>query len=167
MWWNLNILRDTLKRGGRPNLILLSPAGVSRAYASSLLMCSGNPLNSFSALPALDAPVGSIQDFEDVISFDFSELLKSCIAQRNLEITLSETNKVAIKNYESGSADILPNVTLGNSKGKLTISYSDSSFLGPDKGNFCGRNPSHSEHLFSQAKLLSHALKRFQMSGKK
>jgi hypothetical protein len=37
IWWNLNILRDTLKGSGQPNLVLLSPAGVSRAYASSLL----------------------------------------------------------------------------------------------------------------------------------
>jgi hypothetical protein len=36
IWWNLNILRDTLKGGGQSNLILLSPAGLSRAYASSL-----------------------------------------------------------------------------------------------------------------------------------
>ena len=82
MWWNLNILRDTLRRGGQPTLVLLSPAGVSRAYASSLLMCSGKAQDSYSALPALDAPVGFIQDFEDVISFDFSESLKSCIAPR-------------------------------------------------------------------------------------
>ena len=26
--WNLNILRDTLRRGGQPNLVFLSPAGV-------------------------------------------------------------------------------------------------------------------------------------------
>ena len=108
MWWNLNILRDTLKRGGQPNLVLLSPAGVSRAYASTLLMCSGKAQNSYSAIPALDALVGLIQDFEDVISFGFSESLKSSIAPRNLEITLSETNQVVINNYKSGSADGLP-----------------------------------------------------------
>ena len=37
IWWNLNILRDTLKGSGQSNLVLLSPAGLSRAYASSLL----------------------------------------------------------------------------------------------------------------------------------
>jgi hypothetical protein len=41
IWWNLNILRGTLKGGGQPNLIHLSPAGLSRAYAFSLLRCSG------------------------------------------------------------------------------------------------------------------------------
>jgi hypothetical protein len=61
--------------------------------------------DSYSGLPALDALVGFIQEFEDAISFDFSESLKSCIAPQNLEITLSETNKVPIKNYKSGSAD--------------------------------------------------------------
>jgi hypothetical protein len=71
-------------------------------------MCSGKAQNSYSAIPALDALVGLIQDFEDVISFDFSESLKSCIAPRNLEITLSETNKVVINNYKSGSAGSLP-----------------------------------------------------------
>jgi len=38
--------------------------------------------NSYSAPPALDAPVGFRQDFEDMISFDFSGSLKSCIAPR-------------------------------------------------------------------------------------
>ena len=38
---SLNILRDTLKGGGQSNLVLLSPAGVSRVYASSLLRYSG------------------------------------------------------------------------------------------------------------------------------
>ena len=47
---------------------------------------------------SLDAPVGFSQDFEDVISFDFSQSLKSCIAPWNLEITLAETNKVAMQN---------------------------------------------------------------------
>jgi hypothetical protein len=47
---------------------------------------------------SLDAPVGFSQDFEDVISFNFSQSLKSCIAPRNLEITLAETNKVAMQN---------------------------------------------------------------------
>ena len=37
MWWNLKILRDMLKVGGQSHLIPLSPAGVSRACASSLL----------------------------------------------------------------------------------------------------------------------------------
>jgi hypothetical protein len=37
IWWNLNILRDTLKGSGQSNLVLLSLAGVSQAYASSLL----------------------------------------------------------------------------------------------------------------------------------
>jgi hypothetical protein len=32
IWWNLNILRDTLKGGGQSNLILLSPDGLSRSY---------------------------------------------------------------------------------------------------------------------------------------
>ena len=32
MWWNLNILRDTLEGGGQSNLVLLSAAGLSRAY---------------------------------------------------------------------------------------------------------------------------------------
>jgi len=63
-----------------------------------LLMCSEKAQNSYSALPALDAPVGFSQDFEDMISFDFSQSLKSCIAPRNLGITLTETNKVPIKN---------------------------------------------------------------------
>ena len=76
-------------------------------------MSSGKAQNSYSALPALDALVGFIQDFGDVISSDFSESLKSYIAPRNLEITLSETNKVAIKNYKSGSAYSLPCPTHG------------------------------------------------------
>jgi len=63
-----------------------------------LLMCSEKAQNSYSALPALDAPVGFSQDFEDMISFDFSQSLKSCIAPRNLEITLGETDKVAMQN---------------------------------------------------------------------
>ena len=92
IWWNLNILRDTLRGSGQSNLALLSPTGLSRVYASSQLMCSGKAQNSYSALPALDAPVGFSQDFEDVISFDFSKSLKSCIAPRNLQITLSEIN---------------------------------------------------------------------------
>jgi hypothetical protein len=79
-----------------------------KAYASLLLMCSEKAQNSHSALPALDAAVGFSQDFEDVISFDFSQSLKSCIVPRNLEITLAETDKVVIKNYKSGSADSLP-----------------------------------------------------------
>jgi len=37
IWWNLNILRDALKGSGQSNLVLLSPVGVSGAYASSLL----------------------------------------------------------------------------------------------------------------------------------
>ena len=37
MWWNLNILRDTLKGSGQSDLILLSPAGRSRAYSSLFL----------------------------------------------------------------------------------------------------------------------------------
>ena len=61
-----------------------------------LMPCSQGPRvetqNSYSTLPALDALVRFIQDFEDVISFDFSKSLKSCIAPRNLEIMLSETN---------------------------------------------------------------------------
>jgi hypothetical protein len=68
-------------------------------------MCPEKARNSCSAFPASDALIGFIQDFEDVISFDFSESSKSCIAPRNLEITLSETNKVVINNYKSGSAD--------------------------------------------------------------
>jgi hypothetical protein len=64
--------------------------------------------NSYSTLPALDALVRFIQDLEDVISFGFSKSLKPCIAPRNLEIMLSETNKVAIKNYKSGLAESLP-----------------------------------------------------------
>ena len=60
-------------------------------------MCSEKAQNSYSALPALDAPVGFSQDFEDVILFDFSQSLKSCIVPRNLEITLAETNKVAMQ----------------------------------------------------------------------
>jgi hypothetical protein len=74
-------------------------------------MGSGKAQNSYGALPPVDALVGFIQDFEDVISFEFSKSLKSCIAPRNLEITLSETNKVAIQNYKSGSADSLPIAT--------------------------------------------------------
>ena len=97
-----------MKGSGQSNLILLSPAGVSRAFASLLLMCPEKARNSCSAFPASDALIGFIQDFEDVISFDFSESSKSCIAPRNLEITLSETNKVVINNYKSGSADSLP-----------------------------------------------------------
>jgi len=54
--------------------------------------------DSYSGLPDLDALVGFIQDFEDVISFDFSQSLKSCITPRNLEITLAETDKVAMQN---------------------------------------------------------------------
>ena len=61
-------------------------------------MCSGKAQNSYSDLPALDPLVGFTQDFEDVISFDFSQSLKSCIAPRNLEITLAETNRVAMQN---------------------------------------------------------------------
>jgi len=49
--------------------------------------------NSYSAPPALDAPVRFSQDFENMILFDFSQSLESCIAQRNLEITLAETRK--------------------------------------------------------------------------
>jgi len=63
-----------------------------------LLMCSEKAQNSYSALPALDAPVGFSQDYEDMISFDFSQSLKSCVAPRNLEITLAETDKVAMQN---------------------------------------------------------------------
>ena len=94
------MLRATLKGGGRSTLVLLSPVGPSRAYASSLLMSSGKAQNSYRALPTLDAPVGFIQDVEGVISSGLSESLKSYTAPRNLEITLSETNKVAIKNYK-------------------------------------------------------------------
>ena len=61
-------------------------------------MCSEKAQNSYSALPALDAPVGFSQDYEDMISFDFSQSLKSCITPRNLEITLAETDKVAMQN---------------------------------------------------------------------
>ena len=43
-----------------------------------LLMCPEKAQNSCSAFPASDALFGFIQDFEDVISFDFSESLKSC-----------------------------------------------------------------------------------------
>ena len=54
--------------------------------------------DSYSALPALDAPIGFSQDLEGMISFDFSKSLKSCIAPRNLEIKLAETNTVAMQN---------------------------------------------------------------------
>jgi len=37
IWWNLNILRDTSEGGEQSNLVLLSPAGLSQAYASLLL----------------------------------------------------------------------------------------------------------------------------------
>jgi hypothetical protein len=63
-----------------------------------LLMCSEKAQNSYSTLPTLDAPVGFSQDFEDMISFDFSQSLKSCVAPWNLEITLAETDKVAMQN---------------------------------------------------------------------
>jgi len=86
------------KGSGQSNLVLLSPAGLSRAYASSPLMCSGKAQNSYRALPAFNAPVGFSQDLEDMIPFDCSESLKSCIAPQNLEITLAETNKVAMQN---------------------------------------------------------------------
>jgi len=92
-----------LRGGGQSNSVLLSPAGLSRAYASSPLMSSGKAQNSYIALPALDAPVGFIQDFEDVISSDFSESLKSYIAPRNLEITLSETNNLSTLRPEGRS----------------------------------------------------------------
>jgi len=69
-----------------------------KAYSSLLLMCSEKAQNSYSTLPTLDAPVGFSQDFEDMISFDFSQSLKSCIAPRNLKITLAETEKVAMQN---------------------------------------------------------------------
>ena len=61
-------------------------------------MCSEKAQNSYSALPALDPPVGFSQDFEDMISFYFSQSLKSCVAPWNLEITLTETDKVAMQN---------------------------------------------------------------------
>ena len=38
MWWNLNILRGLLEGSGQSNLVLLSPAGLSGAYASSLFI---------------------------------------------------------------------------------------------------------------------------------
>ena len=56
-----------------------------------------------------------------MISSDFSESLKSYIAPRNLEITLLETNKVAIRNYKSGSVDSLPGRASGKSDGKRQI----------------------------------------------
>ena len=103
IWWNLNILRDTLRRGGQPNLVFLSPAGVFQLMHPRSQGTRFEAQDSYSGLPDLDAIVGFIQEFEDAISFDFSESLKSCIAPRNLGITLTETNKVPIKNYKSGS----------------------------------------------------------------
>jgi hypothetical protein len=55
IWWNLNILRDTLKGGEQPNLVLFSPAGVSRAYASSLSRYSSGVLGSLRLRRSLSA----------------------------------------------------------------------------------------------------------------
>ena len=53
IWRNLNILRDTLRRVRLLiNLIPLSPAGLSRTYASSLLSYAGGGQKSF-ATPSL------------------------------------------------------------------------------------------------------------------
>ena len=38
IWWNLNILRDTLRRATQLNLIPWSPTRLSRAYASTLFI---------------------------------------------------------------------------------------------------------------------------------
>ena len=104
-----------------------------KAYSSLLLMCLEKAQNSYSTLPTLDAPVGFSQDFEDMTSSDFSESLNSYIALRNLEITLAETNKVAIKNYKSGSADSLSNVNRWKEKGSASIWFSNRRFLELEK----------------------------------
>jgi hypothetical protein len=96
-------------------------------------MCPEKAQNSYSAFPALDAAVGFSRDFEDVISFDFSQSLKSCIAPRNLEITLAETDKVAMQNLILESVDSLPKLPPADEEGRVRIWSSYSNCLDPEK----------------------------------
>jgi hypothetical protein len=50
-------LRDILKGGGYPNPVLLSPAGLSRAYAYALLRYSGDERLFAVILPDAESPV--------------------------------------------------------------------------------------------------------------
>ena len=57
IWWNLNILRDTLKGGGRSNLVLLSPAGRPSLCILALKVLGWRPRIAAAPL-SLDAPSG-------------------------------------------------------------------------------------------------------------